>query len=150
MDASSLKNKLEKKYHIPVAYHYVNTEENPADLVTEGLSYNKYLNKRKFWLEGPQWISNNFQQWPDYPLLSISPDHKLKISTSCTVQHNQVNTGVFNINKFSSLDKLIKCTSYMYNFLSQVKACDPKKNTWEYWMKKAQEEFFKDELIFLK
>ena len=149
LDASSLKDDLVKKYHIPIAYHYINTEENPADLVTKGLSYNKYLSKRKFWLEGPQWLSNNFKQWPDYPLLSISPDHKQKISTSCTVQHTQVNTGVLNINKFSSLNKLIKCTSYMYKFLSQIKDCDPKIKAWEYWIKKAQEEYFKDELTFL-
>ena len=149
LDASGLKDELEKKYHIPIAYHYVNTEENPADLVTKGLSYNKFLSKSNFWLEGPQWLSNDFQQWPDYPLLSISPDHKQKISTLCTVQHNSVNTGVLNINKFSSFNKLIKCTSYMYKFLSQIKDCDPKKKAWEYWIKKSQEEFFQDELTFL-
>ena len=149
LDACGLKEDLVKKYNIPIAYHYVNTEENPADLVTKGLSYSKYLNKMRFWLEGPQWLSNDFKQWPEYPLLSISPDQKQKISTSCNVQLNKVNTGVLNINKFSSLNKLINCTSYMYKFLGNIKFCDPKRKAWEYWIKKAQEEYFQDELTFL-
>ena len=150
LDASSLKLDLENKFHIPVSFHYVNTEENPADLVTKGLSYNKYLSKRKFWLEGPQWLSNDFNQWPKYPLLSISPEQKGNISTTFTVQPEQVNTGILNINKFSSFNKLIKCTSNLYKFLSKIKGCNPRKKAWEYWIKTAQEEFFNEELKFLQ
>ena len=150
LDASCLKDDLVKRYNIPLAYHYVNTEENPADLVTKGLSYSKYLSKIKFWLEGPQWLCNEFKQWPQYPLLSISPNQKQKINISCTIQQNKVNTGVLNINKFSSLNKLIKCTTYMFKFLGKIKDCDPKEKAWEYWIKKAQEEYFPEELIFLR
>ena len=56
-----------KEFKLPLAYHYVNTFENPADMITRGLSYNKYLSKLKFWLEGPFWLTNDFENWPHYP-----------------------------------------------------------------------------------
>ena len=149
LDAVCLKDELVKTYHIPVTYHYVNTDHNPADLVTKGLSYKQYLDKLQFWLEGPQWLCNNFKQWPEYPLLSISRTQQSIINTLSTTQPPKVNTGVININKFSSLNRLIKCTSFIYKFLSKVKVCDPIKKAWNYWIKKSQEEYFHEELSFL-
>ena len=148
-DALCFKDELIQKYNIPVAYHYVNTDHNPADLVTKGLSFNKYLDKMHFWLQGPQWLCNNFKQWPEYPLLSISPSQKQNVNTLCTTLPPKVNTGVININKYSSLNRLIKCTSYLYKFLSKVKDCDPQKRAWNYWIKTAQQEYFAEELTFL-
>lgn len=96
LEADSLKSEITKEYKLPVVYHYVNTEENPADLITRGLSYNKYLSKLKFWLEGPGWLTSDFEKWPQYPLLSISPEYKYQISTACTSQANKVYTGILN------------------------------------------------------
>ena len=75
LEADSLKCEVAKQYKLPVCYHYVNTDDNPADLVTRGLSYNKYLSKMEFWLKGPEWLTNDFKVWPHYPLLSIAPEY---------------------------------------------------------------------------
>ena len=104
----------------------------------------------KFWLEGPDWLTNDFEKWPHYPLLSISPDHKYQISTACTLQANKVNTGILNINKYSDFEKLLKCTGYLFKFLSKTKGCDPKRKATEYWIKNAQTEYFANEVAFLK
>ena len=85
LDVDSLKNEIIKDFQLPVVYHYVNTLEIPADMITRGLSYNKYLSKIKFWLEGPVWLTNDFENWPHFPLLSISSNHKCRVSTSCTL-----------------------------------------------------------------
>ena len=61
LEVDSLKNEIIKDFQLPVVYHYVNTLENPADMITRGLSYNKYLSKIKFWLEGPVWLTNDFE-----------------------------------------------------------------------------------------
>ena len=53
-----------KDFMIPVVYHYVNMDDNPADMITRGLSYKKYLSKLKFWLEGPEWLTNNLRIGP--------------------------------------------------------------------------------------
>ena len=149
VEVDALKTEIAKKFKVPVAYHYVHTEENPADLLTKGLSYMKFLDKKKFWLEGPQWLSNDFQLWPQYPLKSISITHKGKICTRYTTQTPKVNTGIININKYSSFEGLLKCTAYLFKFLNRIKDCDPKKKALEYWVKLAQSECFQEELNFL-
>ena len=46
LEVDSLKNEIIKDFQLPVVYHYVNTLENPADMITRGRSYNKYLSKK--------------------------------------------------------------------------------------------------------
>ena len=96
-------------------FHYVYTEQNPADLITRGLSYNKYLNM-KFWLEGPEWLTNNFENCPKYPLMSISPENKNKINVNYTNSEIlKVNTEILDINKFSNYENLLRCTLAIYS-----------------------------------
>ena len=149
LEVNNLNTEIAKKYKLPIMYHYVNTNDNPADLTTKGLTYNKYLKKLKFWLEGPEWITNDFENWPNFPLLSISPDYKHQVSTACTIQSNKVNSGILNINKFSNFDSLIKATRRLYVFLSKLKGCDATVKAIEYWVKIAQQEYFSKEIKFL-
>ena len=113
------------------------------------MTYSKYLGKIKFWLEGPQWLTNDYQLWSQYPLLSIAPSQKGKICTACTSQPPKINTDIININKYSSFEGLLKCTTYLFKFLNKIKGCDPKKKALEYWVKVAQSESYLDELNFL-
>ena len=150
LEVDSLKNEMIKDFQLPVVYHYVNTLENPADMIRRGLSYNKYLSKIKFWLEGPVWLTNDFENWPHYPLLSTSSDHKCQVSTACTLEVNKVNTGILNINRFSNFEQLLRSTEYMFKFVSKLKGYDSKKKAIEYWIKNAQAEFFAKEIFFLE
>ena len=150
LEADSLKTEIFSKFKIPIVHHYVNTVENPADMITRGLTYSLFLKKLKFWLEGPEWLSNNFENWPQFPLLSISPDHKKRVSTTCTIQVNKVNTGIVNINNFSNFEKLLKTTGYFFKLVSKIKGYDPKIKSIEYWVKIAQSEYFAKEISFLK
>ena len=47
LEVDSLKNVIVKDFKLLAIYHFVN------DMITRGLSYNKYLSKFKFWNEGP-------------------------------------------------------------------------------------------------
>ena len=150
LEADSLKGEITKRFNLPIMYHYVISDQNPADLTTKGLSYSKYLSKLKFWMEGPEWLTNDFENWPQFPLLSISPDHKGQISAICTMQVNKVNTGILNINKYSDFEKLVKTTSYVFKLASKVQGYDIKYKAIEYWIKIAQSEYFANEITFLK
>ncbi|XP_068227752.1 uncharacterized protein [Palaemon carinicauda] len=123
LEADGLKTEIISKYGLPVAYHYVNTDENTADLITKGLSYPKYLEQMKFWLEEPHWLTIDFKKWPKYPLLSLSPAQKGKICTAYASQSKKVNTGILNINKYSSLDGLLRVTSHLFKLLCKVRDC---------------------------
>ncbi|XP_068238445.1 uncharacterized protein [Palaemon carinicauda] len=149
LEVDYLKNEIVKEFKVPVKYNYVHTEQNPADLLTRGLSYNKFLENRKFWLEGPEWLNNNFERWPKYPFMSLSPQHKGKVNVNY-VQIVKVNTGFLNINKFSSYERLVKFTSYFFRPLCKVKGGDPRERAKKYWIEIAQSECFSKEIEFLK
>ena len=150
LEVDSLKNEIIKDFQLPVVYHYVNMLENPADMITRGLSYNKYLSKIKFWLEGPVWLTNDFENWPHYPLLSISSNHKCQVSTTCTLGVHKVNTSFLNINRFSDFEQLLRSAEYLFKFVSKLKGYDSKKKAIEYWIKNAQAEFFAKDIFFLE
>ena len=78
LEVDELKSEFVNEFKVPVKYHYVHTEQNPTYLMTRGLSYNKFLENRKFWLEGREWMTNNFEIWPKYPLMSLSHNIKVK------------------------------------------------------------------------
>ena len=46
--------KLNKSIH--VKFNYVNTNDNPADLITRGVSLDKFKAQFLFWLHGPSWL----------------------------------------------------------------------------------------------
>ena len=150
LEADSLKKEISEKYKLPITYHYVNTNDNPADLVTKGLSYSKYLEKCKFWLEGPEWLTNDISKWPQYPLNSVAPEYKPIINTLCATLVNKVNTGILNLNKFSKFENLINITAMLFKLGSKKKGWDPKLKAIEYWVKVVQKEGFAKELEFLK
>ncbi len=135
---------------LPIHYHYVKSEHNPADMITKGLNYLSYIKQLNFWLKGPEWLSNNFDTWPKYPLLSISPEHKERINNTLTLQPTKVNTGILNINKYSTYDDLIRNTGYLFRFKSKVKGGDERKMAKEYWIKIIQRECFHKEIEFLE
>ena len=86
---------------MPIMFKYVHTNQNPADMLTRGISYDKYLRNRNLWLKGLSWLTNEFKDWPKYPLMSISPDHKSKVNVNLN-QIVKVNTGILDINQYSN------------------------------------------------
>ena len=150
MEIKTLGDTIRENSGIPVHYHYVKSEENPADMVTKGVSYLNYLKQLNFWLTGPEWLTNDFESWPKYPLLSLSPEHKTKINNTLTLQPAKVNTGIININKYSNYNDLLRNTSYLFKFLTKLKGGDARQMAKFYWIRKAQEECFKQEIEFLQ
>ena len=112
-EVNGLIKALEDEFEMPIMFKYVHTNQNPANLLTRGISYDKYLRNRNLWLKGPSWLTNEFKDWPKSPLMSISPDHKSKVNVNFN-QIVKVNTGILDINKYSNYDKLLKVTSMLF------------------------------------
>jgi len=52
----------------PEQWHYVDTKENPADILSRG-AYVAELAGNKLWFEGPEWLKEDKQHWPETPEL---------------------------------------------------------------------------------
>jgi hypothetical protein len=62
--------KVKKNFAGP--FHYVPTEQNPADLATRGIPFSAIPNT---WFEGPQWLSMPEAEWPQIQCASF-PDEE--------------------------------------------------------------------------
>ena len=49
---------------IYMKFKYVNTKDNPADLITRGMSLDEFETHFLFWLYGPSWLVCEALQWP--------------------------------------------------------------------------------------
>ena len=59
---------LQKQFNIKIQYKYVPTKENPADLLTRGLSLQSFKENLNFWLYGPTWTQSQNVVWPNAEL----------------------------------------------------------------------------------
>ena len=56
-DAKLIINNIEQMYHLTVQCKYVpTTTENPGDLLTRGLTLDKFRKCLDFWIHGPTWM----------------------------------------------------------------------------------------------
>ena len=55
-DINDIKNQIEKNSDIRMKYKYVRTTDNPADLISRGITITKFENMYEFWSHGPHWV----------------------------------------------------------------------------------------------
>ena len=69
-----VENRLKKITKIPdITFKYIQTKENPADLVTRGILADADFSQNKLWWNGPDWLSMHPSSWPTWNLPEITP-----------------------------------------------------------------------------
>lgn len=104
----------------PEQWKYVNTKLNPADLVSRGVP--PYMLKNsKFWFNGPEYLQQPQENWPndENPTLLPLPEVKRVVSVlTC----NQGNTSLLSIiDHRNSLKHLLRITCYIRRFIQNCK-----------------------------
>uniref|UniRef100_A0A914I0X9 Integrase catalytic domain-containing protein n=1 Tax=Globodera rostochiensis TaxID=31243 RepID=A0A914I0X9_GLORO len=84
----------EIRQHAHVSFHYVRTDQNPADIATRGANPNE-LRAKKLWWEGPNWLGRPSRDWPDE--MSFSPREQDTASPGLHIPtSDELETGVFS------------------------------------------------------
>ncbi|XP_047985626.1 uncharacterized protein LOC125225814 isoform X1 [Leguminivora glycinivorella] len=102
-------------------WHWVSSNDNPADLLTRGLPADKLINCTLWW-EGPSWLSKCSDTWPCNSTSTPLPDSELT-ETHCNTTTNSTNVqpNIFIDNLFrrwSDVNKLINCVAFIYRFVN--------------------------------
>lgn len=94
------------------AWQYVNSRQNPADLISRGITPNAILNADLWW-KGPTWLKDDEAHWKNiaFNLKEELPELKSKIHTFVT---SKIDTSF--INKFSSYNKIVRSIAYCLRF----------------------------------
>lgn len=140
-------------------WQYVNTADNPADIISRGINAQGFKNS-KIWWNGPFWLVNDESTWvqkrQDHLPESELPERRiLRLAlvetrvTSCIIDHysewNRLKRGVAWLLRFVEFLKSKSLVSTMsYHSVSELKQA-------EYWiLRRVQAEVFTDEIRALK
>ena len=114
------------------AWRYCPTESNPADLLTRGIN-SQLLTSSTLWSYGPSWITSGENHWPTW-----QPSSSLQmLAATATAEEftpippSQVTNGlhcIINLSNYSSFDKLIAITTYVYRFITNLKSPSKKQH----------------------
>ena len=105
---------------------------NPADLGSRGVSAST-LKESQIWRHGPHWLLLDRKHWPSGLLLENNDDvaaEKRKTATVMTALEEKKSgvSEVIDINRFSSYNRLLRVTAWVFRFISNLKAKREGKN----------------------
>ncbi|GFX71529.1 integrase catalytic domain-containing protein [Trichonephila clavipes] len=99
----------------PMQWGHCPGKDNPADLLSRGTSAVK-LAQNELWWHGPPWLKLTPDHWPnrqrdilDSELCSEELEHRSSVHVAVTQQRE----ALVDINRFSSLKKLLKTTAWV-------------------------------------
>ena len=75
-DIRQMIRKLKKEKSLSVKFRYVHTDQNPADLLTRGIIFEKFQQNLRLWSLGPEWLSKSPIVWPTSELQCLSSKNK--------------------------------------------------------------------------
>ena len=160
-DVHRMRDDLFNQFRIPISFKYVSTDQNPADLLTRGLTLEQFKQNLDFWIYGPKWIQSSNVVWPSHDLNCLSASNKSIVLSTCISNVKSLQP-IVPFDRYSKLNKLIGVTSKMIESLSKFKilkdnhmnslwgSSDPHKCAKIYLFKLMQSKCFPVELDYLK
>ncbi|GFS93208.1 integrase catalytic domain-containing protein [Trichonephila clavipes] len=107
----------------PMQWGHCPGKDNPADLLSRGTSAVK-LAQNELWWHGPPWLKLTPDHWPnrhrdilDSELCSEELEHCSSVHVAITQQRE----ALVDINRFSSLKKLLKTTAWVFRFVNNAR-----------------------------
>ena len=94
-----------------IEINYIATKDNPADLLTRGLSSHE-LAASTLWWEGPPWLPHR-EQWP---VNELKPPTEINILNLQTPLIN-----IINWERFSSYNKCLRAIAWIYRYKNNLK-----------------------------
>ncbi|GFW71857.1 integrase catalytic domain-containing protein [Trichonephila clavipes] len=159
-----IKNRVQEIQFLsdPMQWGHCPGKDNPADLLSRGTSAVK-LAQNELWWHGPPWLKLTPDHWPnrhrdilDSELCSEELEHCSSVHVAVT----QEREALVDINRFSSLKKLLKTIAWVFRFVNNARniyksmdfyiTADEIQNAEYFWLKCVQSEFYSAEILALK
>ncbi|GFX40482.1 integrase catalytic domain-containing protein [Trichonephila clavipes] len=131
-----VKNRIEEiqKLTEPSKWHHCPGKENPADIISRGISVSE-LKDSELWWHGPPWLQQAEQFWPKFEKQNVSNiDLELK-SKFRDISQNEIildnREKLLSLDKFSSYFKLLQVTAFVFRFINNTRDTLKKSGTLE-------------------
>ena len=103
----------------PNQWHFISSEENPADCATRGVPPSK-LQSHPLQFNGPKFLSQNIADWPKFQSTKTVPTDLEFKKTKTYMLHIAINN--YLLLRFSSLQKLIYITAHCFRYLNNSRS----------------------------
>lgn len=138
-------------------WRHIRTYDNPADLISRGVTPNQLL-KSKLWWQGPAWLIKDIADWPPVEEYAEGNDELSELRNTATATLLVTSTNFNLFSKYSSFIRLQRIVAYCLRFKTNAqnrKITGPLtvtelQNATFVLVKIAQAECFKQELKDLK
>ena len=151
-DINVLKEEVLSRLGVSVVYKYVPTDNNPADLITRGLTLKKFRDNMQFWIRGPSWLSMD-PSWPESDLKCLNEaDQKVvRTGVNYSASINSHGNCLINLEKFSKLSRALRVAALVYQFVNRLRRirCDDSHKAKVYLVRCSQAQFCGPEIEFL-
>jgi hypothetical protein len=153
-DILQFQETLNNEHNLKCVFKFINSDSNPADLLTRGLTVRDFDNKFEFWKRGPEFIRRSPIDWPTSALQCLSKENKALVT--CTVKvSDEIDDAVMAVSDFSSLDRLLGVTARLFYVAGLCKRqklsrFDCLVKARRYWIAREQKVYFPEELKFLR
>ena len=109
----------------PDCWRYCPTQDNPADLLTRGIT-SVQLKSSSLWSHGPQWLPSQaiWPTWQPSPTIQLQALAVTASEFTPTTDQSPDITGihcVIDISNYSTLSKLLGVTACMYRFITNCR-----------------------------
>ena len=153
------------EYFPPTKWSYTPTSENPADLLTRGISTQLLLTSQ-LWSHGPSWLTSE-SRWPKWlptGILHINIAEAEEGIEQTTIPEKDTSyiTGISNvvtITRYSTINKLMAVTAYVLRFIHNLSkqhsrltgplSVSELQSAKKLWISSSQRSCFKDEFLYL-
>ncbi|KAL4096396.1 hypothetical protein QTP88_021358 [Uroleucon formosanum] len=100
-------------------WNHVSTKDNPADLVSRGCEPTQIPNNQLWW-KGPEWLSKGIVNWPKVDAQWSSEMGEIPEERNTTISVVTIEYDTSILNRYSSLNKLLRVTSYYCRFINNA------------------------------
>jgi len=97
--------------------NHVSTKDNPGDLVSRGCEPAQIQNNELWW-EDPEWLSKGIVDWPKVDAQWSSEMGEIPEERNTTISVVTIAYDISILNRYSSLNKLLRVTSYCRRFIN--------------------------------
>ena len=123
-------NRVKKIQELSEPHQWGHTpgEDNPADLPSRGITFDKLLKLKKFWLEGPSWLRLPKSQWPKVTREPLWPQvlSEGKEVSLLTLEPLEVEESLIPPRLYESLNKHCRILSFAFRFIRNIRVAQSK------------------------
>uniref|UniRef100_A0A1I7VQ86 Reverse transcriptase domain-containing protein n=1 Tax=Loa loa TaxID=7209 RepID=A0A1I7VQ86_LOALO len=114
-----VQNRVEEIRKADFTFRYIQSDQNPVDIATRGISPIK-LRRRESWWKGPEWLTKAKREWPQWKFEYTGDDEFSRVITATVTKLKQITKSKYfqfiEASRFSKWTRLLKVTLWALKF----------------------------------